>query len=65
MLAKKFRAGEYRDPKTNDPEFTTEAEARTYCERLGKQDDTTAYAVWDDTDEVIYLYFDYQGFVPE
>ena len=59
-----FRAGIFNNPQTDDPEFDSQALAENYCEEKGRADCRTPYAVWDENDNTVFLYFDYEAFVP-
>ena len=59
-----FRSGVFNDPKNDDPVFSSQHDAELYCQAKGRAEPQTPYAVWDQEDNEVFLYFNYQSFVP-
>lgn len=59
-----FRAGIFNNPKTDDPEFKHQHQAEKWCKEQHEVCDKTPYAVWNESDSTVYLFFDYEEFEP-
>ena len=58
-----FRAGEFNNPKNDDPKFEHQHQAELWCEQQSKAHQG-AYAVWNRMDETLFLFYEYEAFVP-
>ena len=58
-----FRAGEFSNPKNDDPEFKHQHQAEQWCITQSKEKNG-AYAVWGENDKTLFLFYDYEAFEP-
>lgn len=57
-----YRAGRFDMPAQDDPEFEHQHQAEEYARKKSNDERGAAYAVWDERDNTLVLFFEYEVF---